>query len=159
MAEEYEREPGDTPGRFINKVAAGVRADLEQGYAERLMQARKEMREEQDLADAQHICERDDAMAERMASYRRGRWYHLGSIAASATSGFTAGYLAQRQADFRPGGVPLMAAGGLPGVAMGAVLDEDMATRACFLVGGTMFTVGAATFAVLHPRPDEEETP
>jgi hypothetical protein len=158
MAEEYEREPGDTPGRFINKVAAGVRADLEQSYAERLLQARKEMREEQDLADAKFICERDDAMTTRMAAYRRGRWYHLGSIAASATSGFTAGYLAQRQADFRPAGLPLMATAGLPGVVMGALADEDMATRACFLVGGTMFTVGAATFTVLNPRP-KDETP
>lgn len=152
MADEYEREPGDTPGRFINKVAAGVRSDLEQGYMERLVQARKEMREEQDLADARFICERDDAMAQRMAEYRRGRWFHLGGIAASAASGFSAGFLAQRQADFRPGGVPLMAVAGLPGVVTGAALDEDMATRAFFVVGGTMFSVGATTYTLLNPR-------
>lgn len=159
MADEYEREPGDTPGRFINKVAAGVRSDLEQGYMERLVQARKEMREEQDLADARFICERDDAMAQRMAEYRRGRWFHLGGIAASAASGFSAGFLAQRQADFRPGGVPLMAVAGLPGVVTGAALDEDMATRAFFVVGGTMFSVGATTYALLNPRLKDGEAP
>jgi hypothetical protein len=159
MADEYEREPGDTPGRFINKVAAGVRSDLEQGYMERLVQARKEMREEQDLADARFICERDDAMAQRMAEYRRGRWFHLGGIAASAASGFSAGFLAQRQADFRPGGVPLMAVAGLPGVVTGAALDEDMATRAFFVVGGTMFSVGATTYTLLNPRLKDGEAP
>jgi hypothetical protein len=159
MADEYEREPGDTPGRFINKVAAGVRSDLEQGYMERLVQARKEMREEQDLADARFICERDDAMAQRMAEYRRGRWFHLGGIAASAVSGFSAGFLAQRQADFRPGGVPLMAVAGLPGVITGAALDEDMATRAFFVVGGTMFSAGATTYTLLNPRLKSGEAP
>ena len=159
MADEYEREPGDTPGRFINKVAAGVRADLEQGYTDRLVQARQQMREEQDLADARFICEREDAMTQRMAEYRRGRWFHLGGIAASAASGFTAGFLAQRQADFRPGGVPLMAVAGVPGMITGAVLDEGVATRAFFVVGGTMFSVGATTFALLNPRPKDGEAP
>jgi hypothetical protein len=156
MADEYERQPGDTPGRFINNVAAGVRADLEQSYTERLVQARRQMREEQDRADAERICASESLMTQRMAEYRRGRWYQLGAIAASAASGFGAGYLAQREADLRPLGVPLMAVAGVPGVAVGTGIDESMATRAVFVVGGTMFSVGAIAWALFNPRPTEE---
>lgn len=159
MIDQSERQPGDTPGRFINNVAAGVRADLEQGYAERLVQARRQMREDQDRADAERICASEALMTQRMAEYRRGRWYQLGAIAASAASGFTAGYLAQREADLRPLGVPLMAVAGIPGVAVGTAIDEGVATRATFVVGGTMFSVGATTWALLHPRDPGEETP
>ncbi len=159
MAEHYEREPGDSPGRFINRIGEGVRADLEESYTERLLHARQEMREEQDRIDAERICSVEALKVQRMGEYRRGRWYQLGGIAASAVSGFTSGYFAQRQADLRPLGVPLMAVTGLPGVVVGALLDEGVATRAVFVLGGTMFSVGAATYTLLHPRPADEGNP
>ena len=56
MADNYEREPGDSPGRFINRVGDGVRSELEQSYAQRRVEARQQMREEQDRADADRIC-------------------------------------------------------------------------------------------------------
>ena len=159
MADNYEREPGDSPGRFINRVGDGVRTELEQSYAQRLVEARQQMREEQDRADADRICSDTALRTQRMAEYRRGHWYEIGGIAASAVSGFTAGFLAQRQADLRPMGVPVMAIGGLPGLVAGATLDEGIATRAYFVVGGTMFSVGATTYVLLNPRPKDGETP
>ncbi len=156
MADNYEREPGDSPGRFINRVGDGISADLEQTYTERLVDARRQMREEQDRADADRICSDTALRTQRMAEYRRGKWYEIGGIAASAVSGFTAGFVAQRQADLRPMGVPVMAIAGLPGVIAGAVIDEGVATRAYFVVGGTMFSVGATTYVLLNPRAKEE---
>ena len=159
MADNYEREPGDSPGRFINRVGDGVRADLEQDFTRRLVELRQELREEQDRADADRICSDTALRSQRMAEYRRGKWYEIGGIAASAVSGFTAGFLAQRQADLRPLGVPVMAVAGLPGVVAGAVIDEGVATRAYFVVGGTMFSVGATTYVILHPRAKDGEAP
>ncbi len=156
MSDHYEREPGDSPGRFINRIGEGVRSDLEQSYTERLLEARREMREEQDRAEADRICSDESLRTQRMAEYRRGRWYQLGGIAASAASGFTAGFLAQRRADLRPLGVPAMALAGLPGVVVGAAIDEHVTTRAFFVVGGTMFSVGATTYALLNPRPPKD---
>ena len=159
MADTYEREPGDSPGRFINRVGEGIRSELDQTYAQHLAETRQKMREEQDRADADRICSDTALRTQRMAEYRRGRWYQLGGIAASAASGFTAGFFAQRQADLRPLGVPVMAVAGLPGVIAGTIVDEDIATRAYFVVGGTMFSVGATTCAMLNPRPTEDEAP
>jgi hypothetical protein len=159
MADTYEREPGDSPGRFINRVGDGIRSELDQTYAQRLVEARQQIREEQDRAEADRICADVSLRTQRMAEYRRGRWYQLGGIAASAASGFTAGFLAQRQADLRPLGVPVMAVAGLPGVIAGTIVDEGIATRAYFVVGGTMFSVGATTYALLNPRPKEDDTP
>ncbi len=156
MPDYQEKEPGDSPGRFINRIGEGVRADLEQSYTERLVAARKEMREEQDRAEADWICANESLRTQRMGEYRRGTWYQLGGLAASAATGFTAGFVAQRQADLRPMGVPAMALVGLPGVVVGTMLDEGVATRAYFVVGGTMFAVGATTFAVLNPRPPKD---
>lgn len=156
MPDYQDKEPGDTPGRFINRIGEGVRADLEQSYTERLVAARREMREEQDRAEAEWICSNESLRTQRMAEYRRGTWYELGGLAASAASGFTAGFLAQRQADLRPMGVPAMAVVGLPGLVVGTMLDESVATRAYFVVGGTMFSVGATTYALLNPRPPKD---
>ena len=156
MPDYQDKEPGDSPGRFINRIGEGVRADLEQSYTERLVAARREMREEQDRAEAEWICSNESLRTQRMAEYRRGTWYELGGLAASAASGFTAGFLAQRQADLRPMGVPAMAVVGLPGLAVGTMLDESVATRAYFVVGGTMFSVGATTYALLNPRPPKD---
>ena len=92
MADNYEREPGDSPGRFINRVGDGVRSELEQSYTQRLLEARQQMREEQDRADADRICSDTALRTQRMAEYRRGRWYEIGGIATSAASGFAAGF-------------------------------------------------------------------
>ena len=59
-------------------------------------------------------------------------------------------------ADLRPLGVPIMAVAGLPGVIAGTIVDEGIATRAYFVVGGTMFSVGATTYVLLNPRAKEE---
>lgn len=157
MPDPQEKEPGDTPGSFINRIGDGVRADLEQSYTEQILKARREMREEQDRAEAEWICSNEALRTQRMAEYRRGHLYELGGIAASAATGFAAGYLAQRQADLRPMGVPAMAIVGLPGLVVGTALDESVATRAYFVVGGTMFSVGATTYALLNPRPKDGE--
>jgi hypothetical protein len=79
MADTYEREPGDSPGRFINRVGDGIRSELEQTYAQRLVEARQQMREEQDRAEADRICADVSLRTQRMAEYRRGRWYQLGA--------------------------------------------------------------------------------
>jgi hypothetical protein len=155
MPDYQEKEPGDSPGRFINRIGEGVRADLEQSFTERLVAARKEMREEQDRAEADWICANESLRTQRMGEYRRGTWYQLGGLAASAATGFTAGFVAQRQADLRPMGVPAMALVGLPGVVVGTMLDEGVATRAYFVVGGTMFAVGATTFAAAQSAAAE----
>lgn len=96
-------------------------------------------------------------MGARMAEYRRGKWYHLGAVVASACSGLAAGYLAQKTLDLRLRGVPVMAVAGVPGLAFGATLDESMAARASLAVGGTMFSVGTITYALTHPLPPEEK--
>jgi hypothetical protein len=156
MPDYQEKEPGDSPGRFINRIGEGVRADLEKSFTQRVVEMREEMRAEQDRAEAEWICSNESLRTQRMAEYRRGTWFELGGLAASAATGFASGFLAQRQADLRPMGVPAMAVVGLPGVVVGTMLDESVATRAYFVVGGTMFSVGATTYALLNPRPPRE---
>jgi hypothetical protein len=157
MAEENKE--AESAAAFIDKMRQGIRQELDQDYAKRLQAARQQVREAQDLADAQRICASEEKaqMAARMAEYRRGKWYHLGAVIASAASGLAVGYLAQKNFDLRVRGVPVVAVGGLPGVAFGALLDEGMAARASLAVGGTMFTVGTIAYAKLHPLPPEEE--
>ena len=94
-------------------------------------------------------------MTARMAEYRRGRWYHIGAVAGSAAAGFTVGYDAQRFADWRLGGVPMAAVAGVPGVVAGVMLDESVVTRSVFAVGGTMYIVGATTYALTHPQTEQ----
>ena len=36
----------------------------------------------------------------------------------------------------------------------GAILDEHVVTRAVFAVGGTMYMIGALTFALVHPQTE-----
>ncbi|MFZ6186032.1 hypothetical protein [Nannocystis pusilla] len=157
MADENKR--ADSAGAFISQVRDGVRQELEQEYAQRLRVAREEVRRAQDLADAQRICASQEQaqMAARMAEYRRGRWYHLGSVVASAVSGAVAGYHAQKALDVRARGVPVMAVAGIPGLVGGALLDEGMAARASLAVGGVMFSLGTAAYAACHPLPAEAE--
>lgn len=149
MADEPSR-PGRTPGTEINDIEASVRRD----FTSRLESARAQVREARDKADAEKICAQKatEEMTRRMAEYRRGRWYDVGAVVTSAASGFTAGYHTQKNADMRIAGAPVSAVAGLPGIIAGALLDESVVTRAVFAVGGTMFMVGATTYALIHPQ-------
>lgn len=157
MADEIKQP--DSAGGFISEVRRGIRQELEHEYSRRLLAAREEIRKAQDLADAQKICasREQEQMAARMAEYRRGKWYHLGAILASAASGLGLGYLAQKNLDVRLRGVPVLSIAGFPGVAFGVFLDEGMAARASLAVGGTMFAVGTYTYVMFHPLPPEEK--
>jgi hypothetical protein len=143
-----ERPPG-SPGKLLNDIEASVRKD----FSSRLETAKQQVREARDRADAEKICAQKATaeMTQRMGEYRRGRWYDVGAIVTSAASGFAAGYHTQKHADLRIGGAPVTAAVGLPGVLAGALLDESVVTRAVFAVGGTMFMVGATTYALITP--------
>ena len=149
MADEQAR-PGNTPGNFINDIEAGVRQD----FSARLETARKKVREARDQADAERICAQKATaeMTQKMAEYRRGRWYDVAAIVTSAATGFTAGYQTQKHADLRLGGAPVTAVAGVPGILAGALLDESVVTRATFAVGGTMFMVGATAYALINPQ-------
>ena len=145
-----ETRPSGTPGTFINDIEDGVRQD----YAGRLEAARKQVREATDRADAERICaqQANADTVRRMAEYRRGRWYDVGAVVAGAGIGFVTGYQLQKRADLRVSGAPVMMIAGLPGIAAGALLDEHVVTRAVFAVGGTMYMVGALTYALVHPQ-------
>ena len=152
MADE-QSQSGQTPGRFMNDIEAGVRTD----FSSRLESARKQVREARDRADAEKICAQKstEEMTRRMAEYRRGRWYDVGAVVTSAATGFTAGYHTQKNADLRSGGAPVTLVAGVPGLLAGALLDEGVVTRAVFAVGGTMFMVGATAYALIHPQAQE----
>ena len=149
MADE-QPHPGHTPGKLLNDIEASVRKD----FSARLESARAQVREARDKADAEKICSQKatEEMTRRMAEYRRGRWYDVGAVVTSAASGFSAGYHTQKNADLRIGGAPVAAVAGVPGIIAGALLDESVVTRAVFAVGGTMFMVGATTYALIHPQ-------
>ena len=143
-------QPPGSPGKLLNDIEASVRKD----FSARLESARAQVREARDKADAEKICSQKatEEMTRRMADYRRGRWYDVGAVVTSAASGFTAGYHTQKNADIRVGGAPVTAVAGVPGIIAGALLDESVVTRAVFAVGGTMFMVGATTYALIHPQ-------
>jgi len=149
MADE-QSQSGQSPEKFMNDIEAGVRKD----FSSRLESARKQVREARDRADAERICAQrsTEEMTRRMAEYRRGRWYDVGAVVTSAASGFAAGYHTQKNADLRLGGAPVTAVAGVPGLLAGALLDESVVTRAVFAVGGTMFMVGATTYALINPQ-------
>ena len=149
MADEPSK-PGRSPGTEINDIEASVRKD----FTSRLESARAQVREARDKADAEKICAQKatEEMTRRMAEYRRGRWYDVGAVVTSAATGFAAGYQTQKNADLRIGGAPLIAVAGVPGVIAGALLDESVVTRAVFAVGGTMFMIGATTYALVNPQ-------
>ena len=144
-----DQSPG-SPGKLLNDIEASVRKD----FSARLESARAQVREARDKADAEKICSQKatEEMTRRMAEYRRGRWYDVGAVVTSAASGFSAGYHTQKNADVRIGGAPVTAVAGVPGIIAGALLDESVVTRAVFAVGGTMFMVGATTYALIHPQ-------
>jgi hypothetical protein len=154
MAAEDQR---DTPEAFINTIEAGVRKE----FAAQVEDIRRQLREARDKAEAERICgQRATAeMTRRMAEYRRGRWYDIGAVVTSAMTGFAVGYQTQKFADLRLGGVPVTAVAGVPGVLAGALLDEHVVTRATFAVGGTMYIVGATTYALIHPQNGEGQAP
>ena len=143
-------QPPGSPGKLLNDIEASVRKD----FSARLESARAQVREARDKADAEKICAQkaNEEMTRRMAEYRRGRWYDVGAVVTSAASGFSAGYHTQKNADVRIGGAPVTAVAGVPGIIAGALLDESVVTRAVFAVGGTMFMVGATTYALIHPQ-------
>lgn len=150
MAAEDQR---DTPESFIKGIEAGV----EKKFTAQMEDLRTQIRDARDKASAERICGQKATaeMTARMAEYRRGRWYHIGAVVGSAAAGFTIGYNAQRFADWRPGGVPMAAVAGVPGVIAGALLDESVVTRAVFAVGGTMYMVGATTYVLTHPQTEQ----
>ena len=145
-----ETRPSGTPGTFINDIEAGVRED----YTARLEAMRRQVREATDRADVEKICaqQANAEMVKQMAVYRRGRWYDVGAVVAGAGIGFVTGYNLQRWGDLRVSGVPVMMIAGVPGLVAGAALDEHVVTRAVFAVGGTMYMVGALTYAMTHPQ-------
>lgn len=145
MAEQH-----DTPEAFISNIQAGVRKE----FAEQVEDMRRQIREARDRAEAERICGQQATaeMTRRMAEYRRGRWYDVGAVVASAVAGFSIGYQTQKHADLRLGGVPVTAVAGVPGILAGALLDESVVTRTTFAVGGTMYMVGATAYALIHPQ-------
>jgi len=151
----------ETPGAMINDLRTRIRAEeqqkAEKGYAQRLMDARAQMRREQDEADAQRICQVEDQQAARLAEYRRGHWYDLTTLATSAAAGFAMGLIVQRNADVRLAGQPVVAVAGLAPIALGTAADENVVVRASLVVGGTMFMVGAYTHTLLNPLPREPQ--
>jgi hypothetical protein len=153
MADEIKTE---TPGELINSMRGAVREDFEKQYHERFAAGWQQARREQDEADSRRICAVREEQAQRLAEYRRGHWYDLGLVMASAVTGFAAGWHAQKNVDLRVGGVPVCAVGGLPGVVLGFKFDESMATRASLAVGGAMFSLGTVVFARCHPEPPSE---
>ena len=154
MAADEQR---DTPEAFINNIEAGVRKE----FAAQVEDIRRQLREARDKAEAERICgQRATAeMTRRMAEYRRGRWYDIGAVVTSAVTGFAVGYQTQKFADLRLGGVPVTAVAGVPGILAGALLDEHVVTRTTFAVGGTMYMVGATTYALIHPQTGEGQAP
>lgn len=140
----------NTPEAFINEIEAGVRKE----FVGQVEDMRRQVREARDKAEAERICgqKANAEMTRRMAEYRRGRWYDVGAVVASAVTGFATGYQTQKHADLRLGGVPVTAVAGVPGVLAGVLLDESVVTRAVFAVGGTMYIVGATTYALINPQ-------
>jgi hypothetical protein len=147
MATEQQR---DTPEAFINNIEAGVRKE----FVTQVEDMRRQIREARDKVETERICGQKATaeMTQRMAAYRRGRWYDVGAVVASAVTGFATGYQTQKHADLRFGGVPVTAVAGVPGVLAGVLLDESVVTRAVFAVGGTMYMVGATTYALINPQ-------
>ena len=147
MATDQQR---DTPEAFINNIEAGVRNE----FAAQVESMRRQIREARDKAETERICgqKANAEMTQRMAEYRRGRWYDVGAVVASAVTGFATGYQTQKHADLRLGGVPVTAVAGVPGILAGVLLDESVVTRAVFAVGGTMFMVGATAYTLIHPQ-------
>jgi len=147
MATDQQR---DTPEAFINNIEAGVRNE----FAAQVESMRRQIREARDKAETERICgqKANAEMTQRMAEYRRGRWYDVGAVVASAVTGFATGYQTQKHADLRLGGLPVTAVAGVPGILAGVLLDESVVTRAVFAVGGTMYMVGATTYALINPQ-------
>lgn len=165
MAEDQQKP--QSAAAFVSEIHRSVRQELDREYEQRLQSAREQVIKAQDIADWRRICaaRTEEEMAARMAEYRRGKWYHVGAIVASATSGLAMGYVAQRAFDLRVLGVPAMAVGGVPGLAGGVLLNEDsvagvldhrnlLAMRASLAAGGTMFSIGAFLYARTHPLPE-----
>jgi hypothetical protein len=141
-------EENNSPESFIKSVQAGVRKE----FLAEVEDLRQQVREARAKAEAERICGQTATaeMTARMVEYRRGRWYHVGAVVASAATGFAIGYHTQRFADWRPGGFPVAAVAGVPGLIAGARLNESVVTRSVFAVGGAMYIIGTTTYALTH---------
>lgn len=143
-------EENNSPESFMKSVQAGVRRE----FMTQVEDLRQQVRDARDRAEAERICGQK-ATAEvtaRMAEYRRGRWYHVGAVVTSAAAGFAIGYNTQKFADWRPGGFPVAAIAGVPGLIAGARLNESVTTRSVFAVGGAMYVIGTTTYVLTHPQ-------
>ena len=141
-------EPSESPESFMKDFEASV----SKKFLTQMEDLRQQVRDARTSADAERICGQKATaeMMARMAEYRRGRWYHVGAVVTSAAAGFAIGYHTQKFADWRPGGVPIAAIAGVPGIIAGARLNESVVTRSVFAVGGAMYILGTSTYVLTH---------
>ncbi len=141
-------EDNDSPESFMRGVEAGV----SKKFLTQMEDLRQQLRDARATAEAERICGQKATveMTTRMVEYRRGRWYHVGAVVTSAVAGFAIGYHTQKFADWRPGGVPIAAVAGVPGIIAGARLNESVVTRSVFAVGGAMYILGTSTYVLTH---------
>lgn len=146
-------EQSESPESFMKDFEASV----SKKFLTQMEDLRQQVRDARISADTERICGQKATaeMMTRMAEYRRGRWYHVGAVVTSAAAGFAIGYHTQKFADWRPGGVPVAAIAGVPGIIAGARLNESVVTRSVFAVGGTMYVIGATTYALTHPQTEQ----
>lgn len=145
-------EENNSPESFMQRLQAGAQAGARKEFLAQVEDLREQVRQARAQADAERICGQKATaeMTARMAEYRRGRWYQVGAVVASAAAGFAIGYNTQKFADWRPGGVPVAAVAGIPGIIAGAQLNESVVTRSVFAVGGAMYVIGTTTYVLTH---------
>ncbi|MBL9102736.1 MAG: hypothetical protein JNL82_17450 [Myxococcales bacterium] len=143
-------EQSESPESFMKDVEASV----SKKFLTQMEDLRQQLRDARAAADFEKVCGQKATaeMTARMAEYRRGRWYHVGAVVTSAAAGFAVGYHTQKFADWRPGGVPVAAVAGVPGIIAGARLNESVVTRSVFAVGGAMYILGTSTYVLTHPE-------
>jgi len=141
-------ENNESPESFMRGVEAGV----SKKFVTQMEDLRQQLRDARATAEAERICGQKATaeMTARMVEYRRGRWYQVGAVVTSAAAGFAIGYHTQKFADWRPGGVPIAAVAGVPGIIAGARLNESVVTRSVFAVGGAMYILGTSTYVLTH---------
>lgn len=141
-------EVNESPESFMRGVEAGV----SKKFLTQMEDLRQQLRDARATAEAERICGQKATaeMTARMVEYRRGRWYQVGAVVTSAAAGFAIGYHTQKFADWRPGGVPIAAVAGVPGIIAGARLNESVVTRSVLAVGGAMYILGTSTYVLTH---------
>lgn len=141
-------EHSESPESFMKDFEASV----SKKFLTQMEDLRQQLRDARATAEAERICGQKATaqMTARMVEYRRGRWYHVGAVVTSAAAGFAIGYHTQKFADWRPGGFPVAAVAGVPGIIAGARLNESVVTRSVFAVGGAMYILGTSTYVLTH---------